>query len=123
MKQRRKRGGLWSVATLALLAGALLPEAAESSVAKAGGIRYVSKEVTLKPGKPRTLKAPCPRNTNVLGGGHYNSGGFGDVVGIHSYPYDGSDRNRKPDDGWAAQLRGFTTNHPAVVYATCAKVV
>jgi hypothetical protein len=58
----------------------------------------------------------------VLGGGHYNSGGFGDVLGLHSYPYDGEDRGKRPDDGWAAMQRAFGAAVPAKVYAICARV-
>ena len=58
----------------------------------------------------------------MLGGGHYNSGGFGDVLGIHSYPYDGDDRDKRPDDGWAAMQRAFGQAVPAKLYAICARV-
>jgi hypothetical protein len=62
-----------------------------------------------------------PEADHVLSGGHYNSGSYGDVIGAHSYPYDGDDRDRKPDDGWAAQQRGFGDPYPAKVYAICAR--
>jgi len=84
-----------------------------------GGYKYVTESFKLKPGKPRTFKAVCPGRTQVLGGGHYNVGGYGDVIGAHSYPYDSADKGKAPDDGWAAQLRGFGEKFKAKVYAIC----
>ncbi|MGI9019467.1 MAG: hypothetical protein ACR2G3_02000 [Solirubrobacterales bacterium] len=96
---------------------------ASASVVRSGGFRYVTKSYELAPGKARTFKAPCPDGTHVTGGGHYNNGGFGDVIGAHSFPYDSDDRRRKPDDGWKAQLRGFGTTWDASVYAICSRLV
>jgi hypothetical protein len=107
----------------AALAGLLGPAASSASVARGGGFKYVTKNYELVPGKTRTFKAPCPDGTHVTGGGHYNDGGFGDVVGAHSFPYDSGDRRRKPDDGWKAQLRGFGTTFDASVYAICSKLL
>jgi hypothetical protein len=90
---------------------------------RSGGLRYVQEGHRLAPGSAKTFKAACPKRAHVLGGGHYNSGGYGDVIGAHSYPYDGRDRGRKPDDGWAAQLRGFGVSHPVSVFAVCAKLL
>ena len=85
----------------------------------------MTKRFELKPGAghTRTFKAPCPAGTNVLGGGHYNNGTFGDLIGAHSYPYDGPDRNSKPNDGWAAQLRSLTRTLKVRIYAICADIL
>jgi hypothetical protein len=95
---------------------------AEGAITRSGGLKYVTKSFELLPGGARTTKAPCPGRNQVLGGGHYNSGGFGDVLGLHSYPYDGDDRNKRPDDGWAAMQRAFGEAVPAKVYAICGRV-
>jgi hypothetical protein len=102
--------------------GALAPSAG-AAVVGLDGFKYVTKSFELPPGKTKTYKAPCPKGTHVLGGGHYNNGGYGDVTGAHSYPYDSGDRGRKTDDGWAARLRGFTESHNVDVHAICAKVL
>jgi hypothetical protein len=100
-----------------------LAPSANAAIVGQGGFKYVTKSFELPPGKTKTFKAPCPKRNHVLGGGHYNTGLYGDVIGAHSYPYDSGDRGRKPDDGWAAQLRGFTSSYIASVYAICAKVL
>ena len=110
-----------ALAAIALLAFIVSPRAGAATV-KSGGLKYVTKSFELRPGNPRTTKVPCPKRNQVLGGGHYNSGGFGDVLGIHSYPYDGKDRGKRPDDGWAAMQRAFGATVPAKVYAICARV-
>jgi len=107
----------------ALVLSAVVAGSANAAVESSGGFKYVTKEFTLRPGGPTTKAAPCPKRTHVLSGGHYNSGGFGDVIGAHAYPYDGDDRGKTPDDGWKAQLRGIGVPVPASVHAVCTKRV
>ena len=107
----------------ALVLSASLAAGASASVVSSGGFKYVTKNFTLNPGKALTYRAECPKRTHVLSGGHYNNGTFGDVIGAHSYPYDNGDPGRKPDDGWAAQLRGFTESYDVSIYAICAKLL
>src|SRR5262245_46524058 len=116
MRRRLALGSCLAVALSITVAGA-----AGAAVVTSGGIKYVTKQFTLKPGGARTTKAACPKRTHVYGGGHYNVGGFGDVIGAHSYPYDGDDRDKLPDDGWAAQLRALGDSYDAAVHAICAK--
>lgn len=106
----------------ALVLSVVVAAGASAAVVSSGGLKYVTKSFSLVPGKPRTHEAPCPKRNHVLGGGHYNSGGFGEAIGLHSYPYDGDDRNKQPDDGWAAMQRAFGEAQPAQVYAICARV-
>jgi len=117
------RRTLATCACLALALSITVAVTASASVVTSGGFKYVTKSFDLPPGKPKTFKAPCPKHHHVLGGGHYNNGLYGDVIGAHSYPYDSGDRGRKPDDGWAAQLRGFTVSYDVSIYAICAKVL
>jgi hypothetical protein len=111
---RFRRGAI--VAALAFLAAAA---PAGASVIRSGGFRYVTKNYPSQSEALRTLSAPCPRGTHVWGGGHYNTGGFSEALPRHSYPYDGGDRGKSPDDGWKAQVsaqEGVIVS----VYATCA---
>ncbi|HEX8099303.1 MAG TPA: hypothetical protein VF660_03770 [Actinomycetota bacterium] len=89
----------------------------------AGNITYVTKNFTLAKGKWATLKVPCPSGTHVLGGGHYNSGGFGDVIVPHSYPYDSGDADSKPDDGWAADLGSMYGTVTVTMHAECGPIL
>jgi hypothetical protein len=106
-----------AAAAAALVAGPAAP--ARAAVESQGGFKYVTENFKLKPGKPSTFKAECPGNTQVLGGGHYNTGTYGDVIGLHNYPYDDGDNGKVPDNGWAAQLRGFGEKFKVKVYAIC----
>src|SRR5262245_43873535 len=94
---------------------------ASASVISDGGFKYVTKQFTLKPGDPKTTRAECPKRTHVLGGGHWNVGGYSDVIGAHSFPYDSDDHDHQPDDGWAAQLRAFGQSYTATIHAICGK--
>jgi hypothetical protein len=106
---------LSAVLLLALLAAA----PADATVVKSGGLSYVSKSFEPEPNAVKTLVARCPTGTHVWAGGHYNTGGFGEALPRHSYPYDSGDAGKAPDDGWKVQisaLEGVVVR----VYATCA---
>ena len=118
----RKRHAGPGVTILVLLLACLAATVAQASVTRSGGFRYVTEAFKLKPGPAKTFRAPCPKRTHVLGGGHYNTGTFDEAIGVHSYPYDGKDPRKKPDDGWAAQMRAFGEKQRAFVYAVCAKL-
>lgn len=101
---------------------ALMPApGAIGAVDRAGGFSYVTKNYDLKPGKARTLEAPCPRRTNAVGGGSYNPHPFSSVFQYHSYPDDDGDRGRKPEDGWAVKVQAFTNKRMISVFAVCAR--
>ena len=113
-----------AILTVLAACGPLAASAPASvTVERVGGIKYLTKSFELQPGTPRTVRVACPARHHVLGGGHYNSGQYGDVIASHSYPFDSDDRRRKPDDGWAAQLRGFSQSYPATVHAICVKIL
>src|SRR5688572_28044492 len=105
-----RRLGLMALSLLLVAAVVLVgrPTVSDLSAQQtAGGVTYVSKGYVLGRGEWKTFRAPCPSGRHVLGGGHLNGGGLADVIGAHSYPYDGADRDGRPDDGWAALLGGF----------------
>ncbi len=86
---------------MALLA---LAVPAPAAVESAGGFKYVSKEGRVKAEKSKTVKAPCPGNTQVWWGGASSSAFFGEAS-INGIPYDGSDAGSQPDDGWKSTVR------------------
>ena len=91
---------------------------ASASVTEAGGFSYVQKKY--KPGRgTTTLSAACPAGMHVYGGGHYNDQGFGKIVPSHSFPYDGRDQKREPDDGWKAQMKVLEKDSKVWIHAVC----
>jgi hypothetical protein len=47
-----------------------------------------------------SIKAPCPSGLHVISGGMGTVNGYGGILLTGSYPYDGSDKDSAPDDGW-----------------------
>jgi hypothetical protein len=56
--------------------------------------------VKIKPGSQKSAKIACPDGTSVTGGGAVVFGPAASGWLYASHPFDGSDRRRKPDDGW-----------------------
>ena len=65
-------------------------------------LRYVRQDVPDSPTGIRAAKVPCPDGRHVLGGGIFIATSESFVNS--TYPYDGADRDRKPDDGWAGRV-------------------
>ena len=86
---RRKCAGVLA-ATAALVALAAAPAGA--------AIEHVEVNDTFT--GPGTIKAPCPGATHVISGGMGTVNGYGGILLTGSYPYDGSDKDSAPDDGW-----------------------
>jgi hypothetical protein len=53
---------------------------------------------------PGSIKAPCPGGSHVISGGMGTFNGYGGILLTGSYPYDGGDRDAKPDDGWKVDV-------------------
>ena len=53
---------------------------------------------------PGSIKAPCPGNQHVISGGMGTVNGYGGILLTGSYPYDGSDKDKAPDDGWRVEV-------------------
>jgi hypothetical protein len=80
--------------------------------------RVIRRWEYIYPGETRALRARCPRGTKVTGGGSATPG-----LKLASRPYDGGDKGKAPDDGWAARTHyegDLRTKH--VVQAICLKV-
>lgn len=85
------------------------------------GLRYVkSADKTVQPGQLRAShRVMCPRRTQVVGGGIASSSINAPVMA--SFPIDGRDRGRRPDDGWQGLVNNPTTSATTMrIYAVCA---
>lgn len=103
-----------------LVAGAVSAQA-RAAVESAGGFDYVSVQGTVKAGKSKTIKAPCPGKTQVWWGG-MTSGVFSQDAAITGVPYDDGDKGREPDNGWMSTIRnGSNSRHSATARAVCTK--
>jgi hypothetical protein len=72
---------------------------------------------SIPPGASRARRTTCPKGTRVTGGGPVPT--FGVRI-VSSHPFDGRDRDRVPDDGWAARARNLMSFRGAVfVDANC----
>lgn len=82
---------------------------------------YQSAVRRIADGAAKTVKARCGRSQHVSGGGAVLLGApiHGEIES--TYPFDGGDRGRKPDDGWA--IRASNLDHQPQrlkVVAVCA---
>jgi hypothetical protein len=63
------------------------------------GLRFVTKKRrNVQPGEKRSVKARCPDGYRVIGGGIF----LASPSVTATLPFDGRDRDSKPDDGWKA---------------------
>src|SRR5262245_66045736 len=92
---------------------ALAAGAAGGAVVTVDTIRYVRHGFQTEPGQAyMTVKAMCPRGTHVTGGGVSDGADFGQLTIVHTYPVDGPDRGKAPDDGWAVRLQNLDDGRP-----------
>ena len=70
-------------------------------------------------GVPVELKARCPAGTHVTGGGIGRTGGGSNDNLLISAPYDGGDKDGKPDDGWRGRLVPTNTAQVVTLRAIC----
>ncbi len=71
-----------------------------------GRVRHVSKTVTgVTAGTSRSVVARCRANEHVAGGGGRITGSIADAHLAATYPIDGGDRGKTPDDGWKVVAR------------------
>ena len=92
-------------------------QGAQGGVQHAGGVAYAGKTVHPGPGYAKA-KVNCPKGTHVVSGGESNDALFGHIRLHHSHPIDGTDDDKRPDDGWAigAQSNG---DFRITVFAVC----
>jgi hypothetical protein len=51
-----------------------------------------------------SIKAECPAGTHVISGGMGTVNGYGGLLLLGSFPYDGGDKDKTPDDGWKVEV-------------------
>lgn len=112
--------GRFALVAATVAIAAIVSEPASGAVAKSGGFHYVTKQYEVAGTEAETFKAPCPPGTHVYSGGYYNTGPYDSGYVVHSFPYDGGDRKRRPDDGWKARVDSRNPPTTWLVYATCA---
>jgi len=79
----------------------------------AAGTRVLNTvKAVAEPDKGATAMAPCPSGTHVTSGGGQVTGDT-EVTRLHSSsPFDGGDRDKRPDDGW--RVRAYNPSNSAV---------
>ena len=81
-------------------------------------VKYVEKSRSVPATAAATIKAKCPVQRHVAGGG---VDAYAKVI-QNSYPYDSRDKDSKPDDGWKASAQGADEAEMTVV-AACVKAM
>ena len=115
------RGVRLIISLLLIVAAGLVTAAAPAGAAAGSDIVYRDKTVAL-PAKTfgQTLTVRCPRGSVVVGGGSFNGGVFGGSTLLGSYPVDGDDRDKDPDDGWRSVANNPTkTKYTLSTFVAC----
>jgi hypothetical protein len=107
------------VGTLALLVSVLAPAVAPAAVQQLDYISYVSVSKQAPASRQTAVVSRCPAGTVVLGGGVSHSGGGVDDEVATTAPFDGRDRDRRPDDGWIGEVNLGSTGLTITAYAIC----
>jgi hypothetical protein len=106
-----------------ILAGLIvlgLPATGSATTTSSGFFTYVAVS-TNAPAHRQTAKvANCPPGTVVTGGGAYSTGTSLAVEVATTAPYDDRDRNRRPEDGWKAEVNTGAGAETITSYAICA---
>jgi hypothetical protein len=85
-----------------------------------GNLKYANVKGTAPVMNYGESSVPCPDNTHVTGGGVTTEG-----VAFHpmtiSSPFDGTDPNGRPDNGWQGEFDNYSNSDPGVIttYAIC----
>jgi hypothetical protein len=88
---------------VAALALALVPTAS-AATRSAGGLKYVTKKVSVNGSGSVTATASCPKGTRTIGGGERNGAAPGELRISQTFPYDNGDKGSRPDDGWRVRV-------------------
>jgi hypothetical protein len=78
---------------------------------------YRSNSANVPVGRARTVGASCPRGTHVSAGGGYATGTIGGSYVNSSFPFDGRDRGKAPDDGWRVRIYNISNAPRSQIYA------
>ena len=109
-----------------VLAWAAAPATADTDLGTVDGLTYIQGDPDGPAAPPVALAstATCPTGTSVVGGGAaYSSSTTSAPAEFwlnRSRPFDGSDPDTRPDDGWTGQgFNRFGTNKAFGAYAIC----
>jgi hypothetical protein len=98
-----------------------LPAGAAAASFTAGPMTYVERSAQAAPDAQTAKTAKCPSGTHVTGGGAYTDGPTVDDEVATSAPVDGKDLDKRPDDGWLAEINtGAGAAREIEAYAICA---
>ncbi len=97
-------GGLMGASGMRTCAAAIAALAAALVIAAPAGAAVTHIEINDTFTGPGSIKAPCPNGTHVISGGMGTFNGYGGILLTGSYPYDGSDKDKAPDDGWKVDV-------------------
>ena len=82
--------------------------------------KRAAKQTTVPAAKTKAVKATCPADSHVTGGGTRFRGDPEGAKLLASYPVDGKDADHVPDDGWKAQGHNDTAGPLQLkAYAIC----
>ena len=96
---------------------------ASGAVADAKIERLKSKPKDVPAGKQATQKLACPQGMHVLSGGAYTSGSSLEDEVAGSAPFDGRDRDKRPDDGWKGEINAGPEDETMRTYAICSNTL
>jgi hypothetical protein len=93
-----------------------------ASPASALKLKYVETQEISNADAVTSVSASCPDGFQVVGGGAFSNGAFGQTRILSSYPADGEDDDGKADDAWTAKVwnTGLAGNMES--QAICSKV-
>jgi hypothetical protein len=111
------------VVVLLLIAGLLAPSG-HTDAATLSAPFIVTKSKTVKPGQDRvSLKARCPRKTEVISGGVEIGVAFaGQGAVLASAPFDSRDKGKTRDDGWLGIVNNRSASKVQMrTFAVCSR--
>ncbi len=93
-----------------------------TAICAKGRFRYPDGSKSIPPGDQASKRVHCPSGTKVIGGGVSTEGDSPKVEVASTEPFDGSDANSTPDDGWLGSANNGTKSGKTMnVTAICAK--
>jgi hypothetical protein len=102
------------------LTSVLAPTVASAAVQQVSYFSYVSVSKQAPAGNQTATVARCPAGRVALGGGVSTTGGTMDDEMATTAPFDGRDRNRRPEDGWIGEINTGSQPQTMTTYAVCA---
>jgi hypothetical protein len=110
-----------AVLCVLLVASGLVGVAEADAGAPTVTFTYPNRSKVIRPNEKLAQTVPCPRGSQVVGGGSLVTGSAGESLLHVSAPFDGDDRDKDPDDGWrTVGTNRNDTKHFLSSWAICA---